>query len=212
MMRRALALLTIATWTGVVSAPRVRAEQLGVTLAAIPIYLISLATLGKGCLSDQVAESEYARDGFYAGLGGSYGIEKFSFNGNTDDSPGLNFRGGYRCHPNVGAELLTEYFTGFDSADPLLAPDVDAFALTGNSRMYPLTSILPGRVQPYLLAGIGAMYVDSETGIAMRFGGGLDVYATPHFVLTAGVSYLAPYQAVERFDTISLSAGVDYRF
>ncbi len=212
MMRRTLALAVCLALTGISLAPRARAETLGVTIGAIPIYIIAIATLGRGCLSEETAESEYARDGFYAGAGGSYGVENFGFRGTTDNSPGVTLRGGYRCHPSVSGELQAEYFTGFDSENALLAPEVDAWVLTGNSRMYPFTRLLPERFQPYLLAGIGAMHADKETGIAMRFGGGLDFYATPHFVLTAGFAYLAPYEAVEKFDTLSLGAGLEYRF
>lgn len=212
MLRRTLALGISLVLCGIGPARSARAENLGATIAAVPISLIALVATARGCSSDVSAESEFARDGAYVGIGGSYGIEAFNFDGTTGNSGGVTLRTGYRCHPNVGAELQAEYFTGFDAEDPLITPEVDSWVLTANSRLYPLTSLLPGRIQPYLLAGIGAMNADSETGLTMRFGGGLDVYATPHLSLTAGVSYLVPYDAVSKFDTVSLSAGIDYRF
>lgn len=212
MMRRTLALWISLGLCGIVQAPSAQAENLGLTLASVPIFVIALSTTAFGCTADVTAESEYARDGAYVGLANSYGIDEFTSNGSVHNSQGIAMTGGYRCHPNVAAELQAEYFTGFEAEDPLLAPEVEEWVVTGNSRLYPLTSLLPPRIQPYLLAGIGMMHANSETGLAMRFGGGLDLYLTPQLALTAGVSYIYPYEAVTKFDTLSLSAGLDYRF
>ncbi len=95
--------------------------------------------------------------------------------------------------------------------------------VTTSLKAYALT----GRYQPYLLAGGGVMTVEVETNdttglgtndtetatnIALRFGGGLDFYATERIVLTLGVDYVLPFGDLEDLDYVSIGWGLRYRF
>jgi hypothetical protein len=46
----------------------------------------------------------------------------------------------------------------------------------------------------------------------MRFGGGLDFYATEHVVLTLGIDYVLPFGDLEDLDYVSIGWGLRYRF
>lgn len=60
----------------------------------------------------------------------------------------------------------------------------------------------------------GISVSDRWTGAAMRFGGGLDLYAfdTDSFVITAGADYVLPFGEVEDFDYVAINLGFQYRF
>jgi hypothetical protein len=47
---------------------------------------------------------------------------------------------------------------------------------------------------------------------AMRFGGGIDLYATKHIVVSAESSYVLPFEGLEDFDYVSIGLGLEYRF
>jgi hypothetical protein len=212
MLRRVFVLGLCGISFGIAPAASLRAEPKGVTMAAIPIYIVALASVGMGCTADHELPNEFARDGGYAGASGVWAFERFGFdNGRTENGAGLSLRGGFRCHPNVAAEFQGDWLR-FDSDEPLLEPQVDAGLATLNTRIFPLTSVLIGRIQPYALAGVGVMTVDREIGLALRMGGGIDVYATPNIVVNASATYLAPYSGVARFNAVTLGAGLDYRF
>ena len=90
--------------------------------------------------------------------------------------------------------------------------DIEPVVVTASLKGYPLT----GRYQPFAAVGAGAMIVDTkvkdsvglggsatstDTSIVMRFGGGLDFYATENVVLQFGVDYVLPFaDDLEDFD------------
>jgi opacity protein-like surface antigen len=161
----------------------------------------------------------------------------------ADGSPGVDIRGGYRLHPNIAIEGDLQYFTGFDvnidnvtyrgQQIPIPAGvdtkvgSIDALAMTVNAKGYALT----GRVQPYGLLGFGFMRASFDPNIegadsqddatfALRFGAGVDFYATEHIVVNLEASYLLPtsdYKFGEGDpglggDIIPIAIGVQYRF
>ena len=94
---------------------------------------------------------------------------------------------------------------------------------TANMKGY----LFKDRFQPYAVAGIGVMTArleikdtvgfdvsgsDWSTGFAARFGGGVDLYVTQHFVLNAEIRYVLPTGDVEGLDMISFGWGLQYRF
>ena len=96
---------------------------------------------------------------------------------------------------------------------------VDSWILTGNVKFYPLTD----RVQPFILAGLGLAQVkvedslglgieETESDFALRFGGGVDYYATRNIVLSVDVSYVLPTGDIDRSDYVSFGWGLQYRF
>jgi hypothetical protein len=53
---------------------------------------------------------------------------------------------------------------------------------------------------------------DRETDFAMRFGGGVDLYASENTVLGLGVDFVLPTDKVNGLDYISIGLGFQYRF
>jgi opacity protein-like surface antigen len=202
---------------------------------------------------DEVDKDDFARRGWLVGLGGSYGVETFQDDAESDfrtalpqDDPpvefpepvslsvdnnfGVNGRVGYRCHRYFSAEVEVEWnrFSG-DLTQPgfeRLAHVVsEPVVVTANAKGY-----LPlGRYQPFLLLGAGVMSADitlqdpvgleftglkstSENEFAMRFGGGIDLYATEHVVVSLEASYVLPFRSLDALDYISVSWGFQYRF
>jgi len=46
----------------------------------------------------------------------------------------------------------------------------------------------------------------------MRFGGGIDIYATKHVVVSLGIDYVLPFGKLDAMDYISVNWGIQYRF
>ncbi len=165
-----------------------------------------------------VAESEEQvaaradRTGWHLGAAGSVQVEDFENLGarSADDSLGMKLRLGYRCSPHLGWEFDYEWAESFDVSD---GSDVDLWALMSNAKWYPLT----GRVQPFLVAGVGIVTADPETvgrgtDIGLRFGTGIDVYLTGNWALTLDGSYVVPTAKVKDRRYVSVGWGLLYRF
>ncbi|MEE8580490.1 MAG: porin family protein [Myxococcota bacterium] len=188
----------------------------------------SLALLALGAAQAR-AEGDYARSGAYLGLAQSLAVDHFSNTGgfSYDPSYGVNTRVGYRGHPHFSVELEGEWLSGFDGSIPGGGDfDLEAWAITTNLKVYPWT----GRLQPFLLAGVGIMEAqakprpanpdfgvgtdasDEERDLATRFGAGVEYYLTEHFVLAAHLTYLVPFGGLDDFVYLSIGWGAQYRF
>ena len=197
--------------------------------------LISSCLLISTPASSQDAAQDYARSGFYLGAGVVGGIYTeiddevedellalgYSVDIDTDTAVGFEVYGGYRLHPNFALEAEFEMLpdTDIDLGGFGTFAELESWTLTANAKAFPLT----GRVQPFLLLGLGVMDAEledtvglgasqSETDFAARFGGGLDFYITENVVFSAGVDYLLPTGDVEDVDYVSFGGGVQYRF
>jgi opacity protein-like surface antigen len=149
----------------------------------------------------------------------------------VDNSLGMNGRVGYRCHSRFSAEVQVEWLHGFDAdleqpgVVQLARVEVDPLVVTANAKGYLLT----GRYQPFLLLGLGAMSgsihvrdpvglsftgIDSQTEnvFAMRFGGGIDLYATKNIVVSLGVDYVYPFGNLDDLNYVTINWGFQYRF
>ena len=148
----------------------------------------------------------------------------------VDDSFSVNGRAGYRCHPRFSAEVEVEWIEGFDADfSGLPAPrggtvsgtiEAEPWVVTANTKGYLLT----GRYQPFVLLGAGVMTADfeakamgvsdsfSETNFVMRFGGGIDIYATKHVVVSVETDYVLPFGDLDPLDYLSIGLGLQYRF
>ena len=149
----------------------------------------------------------------------------------VDNSFGVNGRVGYRCHQYFSAEVEVEWLDGFSSdlTEPgftqLADVEFEPVVVTTNLKGYFLT----GRYQPFLLAGAGVMTADiklqnpvglgftglkseSENEFALRFGAGIDLYATKHVVVSIEADYVLPFGDLDALDYITVSWGLQYRF
>jgi opacity protein-like surface antigen len=149
----------------------------------------------------------------------------------VDDSFGFNGRVGYRCHRYFSAEVEVEWIDGFeaDLTQPgfvqLSKVRYEPLVVTANIKGYFLT----GRYQPFLLVGGGVMTAErkmrdtvgltpdeadreSDDAFAMRFGGGIDLYATENVVVSLEADYVLPFGNLDALDYISIGWGLQYRF
>jgi opacity protein-like surface antigen len=211
-------------------------------------------------------ETDFARKGAYVGLGfvyavndfgldeydkqfeGIIGDQQFRVEDDVSQSLGFDVRGGYRFHKHLAAEAQVQYYddfqigskirqtnlnTGEESKTGLPDGDVQAVAASANLKGYPLT----GRVQPYVLTGLGALWTDvtnlpvgnnaleirradgSNTSFMVRVGVGVDVYATPHIVFNFEACKVLPTDKTHvargvnlDLSSVPLAFNLQYRF
>jgi hypothetical protein len=156
-----------------------------------------------------------ARPGPMFGLGAGYALNNFHNIGQDPDNSGAyNAHIGYRFNPRFATELQIERYQEFD----LPGGDVNGWAVGLNAKGYMLT----GRYQPWALIGLN--FLDMETtnsaaanprktddGAAMRFGFGLDVYATTKIAVVTDISYVLGMGQVKDYDVVMFSLGFLFR-
>ena len=182
---------------------------------------------------------EFSRSGFYLGLGGLYtqnGLleDQFSdalpFDIDVDDSWGINARLGYRAFSFLAAELEYDYVSPYD----LGAVGTDIASLETHLLTANLKAILPiWRLQPYVLGGVGFVNWDiedklgfgldgSDTELAGRVGGGVDLHLTSRLALNVGADVvfsdasldtgIPGTDSVDYLAYVTVGAGLQYRF
>ena len=167
------------------------------------------------------------RPGFYLGLAGTWGLEKFQDTNNihVDDSIGFNARAGYRALSWLSAEIQGEWLANFDVD---LGPEkgsVEMHLIGGNLRF----NLPTGLIQPYALLGGGYMHASLDgvrqknvqrsfqdgadgDGAFGRFGGGMEFYPWPWLAIDMGIAYVLPTGNVDNLDYLSITWGALYRF
>lgn len=180
-------------------------------------------------------DDDFDRPHFYLGLGPLYAFEQFHttshvFTGGggtavgADDSYGAEGRLGYRLHEHVALEAQAQYYgqSDLNAHGPKGSQRVGSFegvSATGNFKLYPLV----GRVQPYVLGGVGLLWAHlkndlpgarrgNDTELAGRGGLGLDVYLDEHVALNVEGSYLAPASNLKDFPLAAVSGGLQLHF
>jgi opacity protein-like surface antigen len=153
-----------------------------------------------------------------------------AFSGLSRWEPGFNIRAGYRCHPRMSTEIEFERLLGnFQGAAPrrpvrpMDLGKIEITLATVNTKVHLLT----GRIQPFGLIGGGFMraeakvrdpvatrniYRNVDTVFTLRLGGGADLYATDHIVLSVGADYIRPYGELKGAKMWMYNAGLQYRF
>lgn len=183
------------------------------------------------------AEDEFNRPGAYVGLGASGLISTFQgvlgrlHYGNT---AGFSVHGGYRLNEFVAFEGMYEYGNDFGRSGRTLFDhqfvarnsSIQTNLFAGTTKL-----ILPlGRFQPYLDGGIGLLNVNgnvnvedertgqthnggtSGTGLAGRFGGGLDVFLTENWSVFLDNAYTIPATGPVNVYYYSFGVGGRYNF
>jgi opacity protein-like surface antigen len=179
------------------------------------------------------AQDDFARNGFFVGLAGSYAIDTFEDDAeddvndelaalgymgyvvglDVDASLGINGRVGYRFHPHFSAELLVEWLDGFDAdlsiTDVSLTPPVSIDFATIEIEPWVITGnvkghLLTGRYQPYLLAGAGVMTAKVKLKDSLGLG------ASESDRLTDFAARFGGGIDVYLTENIVLTAGADY--
>ncbi len=188
------------------------------TAIALAPTILLFASGSAYAQTDYGGGPDYARNGVYLGLGGTYAIENYQNTGglSIDDGLGINSRLGYRFHPRFSVELAFEWIDEFEIEGTSFR--VETWILTGNAKVHFLT----GLIQPFGLVGVGVMHADLRGGglgsitddedFAARFGGGVDLYASEHIVIAVEASYVRPTGDVDDLDYVSIGWGLHYRF
>jgi opacity protein-like surface antigen len=158
-------------------------------------------------------EHEAFQPGAYLGIGAVYAFESFDFDSDRlqlgailgpgveldyDDSAGVHLLLGYRSRAWLGIELVYEFLEGFDSTRGTPRTEIDSHMFGLGAKLYPLE----GRLQPYLLAGLGAHLIntevidptvnkpfDSDVGFVGRLGAGLAYELSRHWLVELEGSY-----------------------
>ena len=185
---------------------------------------------------------DFDQTGVYFAVGGGFGLttqieseleDKFKSIEDELDSIGLSccdvdqdkingykIRVGWRYHAAAAVEAEFERGTKSDlSLEGVDIIESDNWTAMINFKFYPIG----GRFQPYALFGAGALRVQWEdvqdigvssgdNDAAVRFGGGLDVYASENVFLFLDASYVLPSGDVRKFDYVSCGAGLGYRW
>jgi opacity protein-like surface antigen len=224
-------------------------EAVGATLAAgivtgIACWTVELATEG---YDEEVEprDDDYDRRGWFAGLQGVYAREDYDidreerniqsqedfpveFNLTNHDVGGVRGKFGRRCHSRFSVEFEMEWLDDFAGKENLtnngdLVSDIKFSTIAGtiNTKGYLLT----GRVQPFVLVGVGAMSVRGDRNpvgsnkssqddghLVARFGGGIDFYATRHWVVSGQADYVYSATNLESTNYISVGFGAMYRW
>jgi len=161
-----------------------------------------------------------SRSGPMLGLSATYNIDNFSGTQmSTGSSGGFAAHVGYRFNKWVSSELRMDRFVQFDgNAGGVDVGEVNGWYLGLDQKAY----LLHGRYQPFVLVGLGMLTMDTsnsaaannektDDGVSMRFGGGIDLYATNKIVVTGDVSYVLGLGEVDGYGVTVIGLGFNYR-
>jgi hypothetical protein len=187
----------------------------------------SQGSRGRGAVTPR--DEGYARRGPYLGAIGSVAYENFQgeiedllpgIDVDVQNSWGLNGSLGYRLHPRLALEAQGEWYSEYNiDLLGVEAASFEGWSVTGLGKIYLYT----GRVQPYALAGGGYLDVElsdklglglseKQSGTVVKWGGGIDVYATHGIVVSLEGVYSLPLGNVKDLDFWTLGMGLKYRF
>lgn len=195
-------------------------------LAVTVLGSLTAASRAEGAGPDE----DWSRNGIYASLGGYYQKEFYGdtcLNGvdeqgscidgfRPDSSGGVAGHLGYRFHPYVAAEVMVEWVK--DALEDQF--DESAWLITANLKAY-----WPRwRIQPFALVGTGYMRApvptrgerdhSRENGMAFRFGGGFDLWASENWALMGEVSWVqpTPINDLDEVPFLSVGGGLQFRY
>ena len=191
-------------------------------------------------------DDDFDRAGWFVGLQGVYAHENIDeskeqdnvnesnlpflvdFQMSTSEVGGVRGKIGRRCNSRLSVELQLEWLDSFkasvDEAETGRTNDITFDSMVGSIDVKGY--LLTGRLQPFVMVGVGTMGVDTtstnasdgsalaqDTGLLVgRFGGGVDYYLTRQWVISVEADYVYAATNIQNLDYFSLGAGVTYRF
>jgi opacity protein-like surface antigen len=212
------------------------------TRIALSVFLaFALVLPASSALADE--EFDWNILGWYIQMNGFAALNNFEddlrdiTNGNIkgNDGSGLNVRGGYQILTWLAVEGMYEYGTTLDASVPTPAGRVkDGFTLDTHNIIGSVKLSLPfWRIQPYIIAGVGAQRSKFDSQIinpwvadqnAWNFVGrpgvGIDFVVLEHWTVNfeaAGMLGLTNYKSrlggeLDRLFYTTIGGGVKYRF
>jgi len=185
--------------------------------ACVAVFLSLVA--GPVLADDEEIEHQWMDTSIYVQAAGMVAFEEFKKGIGGNNSLGFDLVAGLRMTPWLAAEVQFEWVSKMNPyPENSREAGGDNWATTFNARAYPTTDyFMEGRLQPYLLVGIGASSFRTERGreigFATRWGVGVDTYVTENIALTVGASYLwSVGTPVRDLNYVSLTWGAMYRF
>jgi len=195
----------------------------GPSLAVLSLALLVSTLLLPGTAG---AQSEYGMEepAVYLAVAGLAAFDDrndlwFPNWGDADVEGGVTARVGVRLGAPAAVELQGDWID-LDAWD-----DNDNWTITFNMRVYPtlyepigLEEIFPKVLQPYLVAGAGALGGTGDNGDpyqlngAFRLGAGTDFYVTEKIALSFGYEWLTGTGHWSKRDARNLVLGVQYNF
>lgn len=186
------------------------------------IALLAASTLAGTALAEG-PPPDYTREGWYLQAQGLYAFENFD-DFDVGDDAGFNVAGGWRGWEMFAGEFEFEFVNRFPGKDT--TPDFRTYNASLLLKLYPLARVFESdsvfnRFQPWLKAGPGWMWVERRGGgqshrdrgdFAGRFGAGMDLYLTQHWVVVLSANYELPTSDVSQFPYLSAGGGIQYRF
>lgn len=177
---------------------------------------------------------EFVPTGFFVTVSGLAAFDNFASDiplanppvDKVDPSFGFSATLGSRLQRNFAVEAQFDWLDGIDvrlDRGHLGRPhgDVEGWMLSANSKLY----LSLGRLQPFAKFGFGVVHYDYKIGgedlaasdpkksdAMVRFGGGLDLYATRSIAVTFAADYMMPLDKLEEMPLITLNLGLLYRF
>jgi len=194
-------------------------------LAASAAILFSIAS-STGAQAVEQEDLPFADARTYLMAGGSNGIELFDLGADetAGNGVGLHVRFGKRVASHFAVESQIDWIGGFDLSEPSpiggdrRTGSVDIWTMGLNVKAFLLTD----RVQPYMLVGMGGIFVTGNIGFDAvditgngfmgRFGVGLDFYATERIGMSIETAYVLPTSSASGFEHITVHWGIFYRF
>jgi hypothetical protein len=134
---------------------------------------------------------------------------------------GLQFRLGARAIDWLAYELQFEWITNVDFDSDQGHADPEIFTTTVNAKIFAFHALLngvhQGRIQPYLIGGIGALAAantDISTAVAFagRAGMGIDYFLSDAFSVNLDGAYVWPIQNLAGMEYFSIGLGLRYHF
>jgi opacity protein-like surface antigen len=185
-------------------------------------------------VAEEPEENPYTRNGFYVGgnIAGAWYTDLkddtkdqlaaigYSLNVDLESPIGFGLKAGYRFLPFLSAEAQFQWFSNADiDFGDFDGANVETLLYTANLKAH----ILTGRLQPFVLAGVGLMHIDQKDKLnlgfgkktedfAARFAGGLDVHFTEHIGAVLEGGYVLPTGSVDGYKFVYWSVGLQYRF
>jgi opacity protein-like surface antigen len=167
---------------------------------------------------DPSGRMDFDRMGPYVGLYGIQSMEAFDTSGtglDADDSDvGIGVRGGLRLDRNLAVEASIESVDGYELSSGTASVDLELLNFVVAGKYY----LVPGRIQPYVLAGLGWADADvdalnlDDSGSFARVGAGADLYLTPAVAAFGEVTYNRMFNDLDDLDHYDLVIGLLFRF
>ena len=185
-----------------------------------PLLITLIATLIAVTLSlsaqahDPEHAADYSRPGLYLSGGGYFALSTSNegFPGAETPSwqpdPSLDFRIGWREHERLAMEIDFGWIPSTEGIE------YGKWLLGANLKYF----LAEDRVQPYLIAGAGAMWArppganSTKIDWAFRQGVGVDYYISHHWALTAESTFVWGVGEVWNNYFLALNFGAMYRF